>query len=168
MIVAYWLLQIFNVVAGMANAALAVWNLARGEYMSAAISSAVAVVLAVSFVKTLRNMARFKFEEREHAERVERLLHTAAARAVNESLDRGMGGLRRSPSIMWVYLPQLELDECLKRGVCPDCAKTSLDMTLPITCRNPQCGSRFNVDTNGKWSRLDENSTGVLNVQALG
>jgi hypothetical protein len=137
MIVAYWLLQIFNVVAGMANAALAVWNLARGEYMSAVISSVAAVVLAVSFVKTLRNMARFKFEDREHAERAERLLRTPLSFGYLYPLD-----------------PQLELDRCFKRGICPDCAATSLDTTLPITCRNPACGSRFNVDVNGKWSRI--------------
>jgi hypothetical protein len=157
MTVAYWALQIFNVVAGMANVAMACWNFILGDYVTSIISSAVAVFLAVSFVKTFRNYARFKREDREHAERVERLLRTAVARAANASLNQGMGGLHRSSSIMWAYdLPQAELDACFERGICPDCTKTSLDTTLPITCRNPQCCSRFNVDAKGKWSRLDD------------
>jgi hypothetical protein len=151
----FWLIQTFCVVAGLANAALAYSTFVRGDYDEFVLCSTVAAWLAIMVVRNQQKYIRMKREDREHAERVERLLRTTAvARAVNDSLDRGMGGLRHSP--MWVYnLPQAELDECLKRGICPDCAKRSLDTMLPITCRNPQCGSRFNVDANGKWSRRE-------------
>jgi hypothetical protein len=51
-------------------------------------------------------------------------------------------------------VPELELEMCYQRGICPDCAQQTLDTTHPITCRNPQCGSRFDRDARGKWNRI--------------
>jgi hypothetical protein len=147
MLFLFWSIQTFCVVAGLANAALSYLNFSRGDYAAFTLSSTVAIALAIMVVRNHRQYMRMKREDREHAERVERL-----------PIDMAFDWSR--PSIAWAYqmqrLPEIELDHCLQRGICPDCAAKSLDTMLPITCRNPACGSRFNVDANGKWSRLDE------------
>jgi len=140
MLVAFWLLQAFNTVAGAANAALAFWNLYRGAYPQAVLSSAVCAALVVVSARAWRTYLRMKREDREWYERAER-------QEVAEHL------VFRLPIFWTSQISQMGLDECLKRGVCPDCAASTLDTSVPIVCRNPTCGSRFNVDAKGQWTR---------------
>jgi hypothetical protein len=134
----YITLQIFTVIAGALNAWFLVRNIQVGSWMGA-ISAVATFMLVVCFVVNWRRMTRFHREEREWAERINRLSTIA-------------------PQLLFHFpievIAQNELDACYAQKLCPDCAQDTLDTAHPITCRNPQCGSRFDRDARGKWSRM--------------
>jgi hypothetical protein len=134
----YITLQIFNVIAGVLNAYFLVRNIQVGSWMGA-ISAVSVVVLVWCFIFNWRRMVRYRREEREWAERIGRLTTIS------------LQPLFQLPSAV---IAQSELDACYAQKLCPDCIHETLDTTHPITCRNPQCGSRFDRDAKGKWSRL--------------
>jgi hypothetical protein len=49
-------------------------------------------------------------------------------------------------------LPELELDACYRRKICPDCAQVTLDREQML-CTDATCGSRFVISPTGAWSR---------------
>lgn len=52
------------------------------------------------------------------------------------------------------WIARRELAACWQEGVCPDCAKKTLDR-VRMVCNAEDCGSRFHRDPNtGAWSRL--------------
>jgi hypothetical protein len=134
----YIALQTFNVIAGALNAYYLVRNIQVGSWMGA-ISAVSVLTMVVCFIFSWRRMARFRREEKEFVERIERLTTIP------------LHPLFQLPSGI---MAQAELDACYAQKLCPDCVQETLDTTHPITCRNPQCGSRFDRDAKGRWSRL--------------
>jgi hypothetical protein len=132
----FWALQIFSIVFGVLNAVMVYVNIVSENYILAALSGAVAAFLAFNFVRSQRIYLRMKREG-------QRLAAFLAHMSANSSRNRTR------------HLRVMELDYCYGTGMCPDCTDSMLDIQGPIvTCRNPQCRSRFTV-VNGKWNRVD-------------
>ena len=154
MIVTFWALQIFNVVALFLNAALAIYNLANGSIFAGIVCFSVTGFLLYSLASATRRYVEFRREERAWTREIQELASADVAgrflRVGNQYIPLS-NFLLRPPD----WIPQRELELCLELRKCPDCgADQSLGFALgTFTCSNPECRSRFTIDANGKWER---------------
>jgi hypothetical protein len=136
-IVSYALLQIFNFLGAGLNAYFLVRNLDNESYWLAALSGSSVITLIACFFVNWRRMTRFAREAREWKIRADAMLR-------NHLLARTVSRLSRCP--------ELELEMCLQRGLCPDCGNATLDKVKMI-CTDATCGSRFAISPIGAWGR---------------
>jgi hypothetical protein len=132
----YITLQIFNVIGGALNFWFLIRNIQRGSWMGA-ISAVATLAMVVCFIFNWRRMAHYRREERQWKVQADAMLR-------NDRLFRTMSQLSRCP--------ELELEMCYQRGICPDCGKGTLDQE-EMFCTDATCGSRFTISPTGAWSR---------------
>jgi hypothetical protein len=128
------MLQIFLFIGMDLNAYLAGRNIANESYLLATASTLSALMCLVCFIVNWRRMVHFRRAEREDLRLIE-----ALARATHLS-------------VLLARNPQRELNYCYEKCICPDCTNYTLHQAT-MRCMHPQCGSRFQRDANGTWSR---------------
>jgi len=145
-------LQTLNVVAALANAALAVWNFTRGNYASAALSGTVTAVLVITLVRSQRKYLQMKREDREWLQSWADFDVDARLRELFPLDSRFRAPVGATAEELLKYARLQELEQCRQSRVCPDCGTGLLDDD--DACLSPQCGSKFTV-VDGKWSRRE-------------
>jgi hypothetical protein len=134
----YIALQIFVTVGAALNAWMFWRNLDLGHFWWAIVSFVSLATCVGCFIFNMRRMARFTREMRE----------------IDKQIDAEIMRLTVGVRAPLYTRAQIQLDNCYRDGICPDCARHTLRTdTTPMQCCADECGSRFCRDDHGKWAR---------------